>query len=279
MRDVFIGSELLKAGAVTRGELRWNYRAIFPDVYVPKTAAPSLRRRTVGAWLWSGRNAVIAGQAAAALHGARWVSAATPVELIWRNGRPPPGIVVRNERIDADEVIEIDGLPVTTPERTALDLGRHLRRDLAVRNLDALARATDVKAVDALLLADRYPRARGLRRSKVALDLMDGGAESPKETWLRLVLIDGGLPRPSTQIRVTDGFNEAFIYMGYEEPKVGLDYEGKHHSEDRRQYVFDIGRGELIDREGWDDIRVVAEHSKAYILHRAREALKLRSGL
>lgn len=279
MRDVFIGSEMLKAGGMTRGELRWNYRAIFPDIYVPKTAAPSLRHRTVGAWLWSGRNAVIAGRAAAALHGARWVSAATPVELIWRNGRPPPGIVVRNERIDADEVVEIDGLPVTTPERTALDLGRHLHRDLAVRNLDALARATDVKAVDALLLADRYPRARGLRRSEIALDLMDGGAESPKETWLRLVLIDGGLPRPRTQIPVTDGFNEAFIDMGYEEPKVGLDYEGKHHSEDRRQYVFDIGRSELIDREGWDDIRVVAEHSRAYILHRVREALKLRSWL
>ncbi|MHC9291828.1 hypothetical protein ACRCUN_05130 [Mycobacterium sp. LTG2003] len=279
MRDVFIGSEMLRAGALTRGDLRWNYRAIFPDIYVPNKAAPSLRRRTVGAWLWSGRNAVIAGRAAAALHGARWASAATPVELIWRNGRPPPGIVVRNERIDADEVIEIDGLPVMTPERTAFDLGRHLTRDVAVRYLDALARATHVKAVDALILADRYPRARGLRRSEIALDLMDGGAESPKETWLRLVLMDGGLPRPATQIQVTDGFNEAFIDMGYEGPKVGFDYEGKHHSEDRRQYVFDIGRAELIDREGWDDIRVVAEHSKAYILHRAREALKLRSGL
>ncbi|GAB5900691.1 hypothetical protein [Mycolicibacterium mageritense] len=279
MRDVFIGSEMLKAGALSRGQLRWNYRAIFPDIYVPKTAKPSLRRRTVGAWLWSGCNGVIAGRAAAALHGALWVPADTPIEMIWRNGRPPPGIIVRNERIDSDEVTEIAGLAVTTPERTALDLSRHLPRDVAVRHLDALARATDVKAVNALLLADRYPRARGLRRAEIALDLMDGGAESPKETWLRLVLIDGGLPRPRTQIRVFDGFNQAFIDMGYEEPKVGLDYEGKHHSEDRRQYVFDIGRAELIDREGWDDIRVVAEHSKAYILHRAREALRLRSWL
>lgn len=70
MRDVFIGSEMLKAGALSRGQLRWNYRAIFPDIYVPKTAKPSLRRRTVGAWLWSGCNGVIAGRAAAALHGA-----------------------------------------------------------------------------------------------------------------------------------------------------------------------------------------------------------------
>jgi hypothetical protein len=181
MREVFIGSEAIGHG-LTRGQLRWNYRPIFPDVYAPKAESPSLRRNTVGAWLWSGRNGVIAGRAAAALHGALWVPDTAPVEMIWRSGRPPAGIVVRNERIEADEIIEVAGLPVTTPERTALDLARHLPRDAAVSHLDALARATGVKALDALLLADRYPRARGLRRSEIALALMDGGAQSPKET-------------------------------------------------------------------------------------------------
>ena len=60
--------------------------------------------------------------------------------------------------------------------------------------------------------------------------------------------------------------------MGYDEPKVGLDYEGTHHSEDRGQYVYDIGRADLIDREGWLDIRVVKEHSRRFILHHVREA-------
>ena len=88
-----------------------------------------------------------------------------------------------------------------------------------------------------------------------------------------------GLPTPRTQIRVSDGLNEAFIDMGYDEPMVGFDYEGAHHSTNRGQYVYDIGRAELIDRRGWIDIRVVAEHSRAFILHRAHEALKLRSWL
>jgi hypothetical protein len=70
--------------------------------------------------------------------------------------------------------------------------------------------------------------------------------------------------------------SEAFIDMGYDEPKVGLDYEGSHHSEDRGQYVYDIGRAELIDREGWVDMRVVKEHSRRFILHRVREAFALR---
>ncbi len=33
---------------------------------------------------------------------------------------------------------------------------------------------------------------------------MDAGAQSPKETWLRLLLIDAGFPRPQTQIPVFD---------------------------------------------------------------------------
>jgi hypothetical protein len=276
MCEVFVGTEILARGGLTKGQLRWNYNSIYPGIYVPKAAIPSLRGNTVGAWLWSGRNGVIAGRAAAALHGALWVDAATPIEMIWRSGRAPSGIVVRNERFEADEIIEIDNMSVTSPARTALDLARHLSRDAAVKHLDALARATGVTACDALSLAERYPRARGLRRCGTPLSLMDPGAQSPKETWLRLVLIDAGLPRPRTQIRVSDGINEAFIDMGYDEPMVGLDYDGQQHSTDRERYVHDIGRAELIERQGWIDIHVVAEHSRRFIIHRVSAAFARR---
>ena len=179
---------------------------MFPDIYLSKLVVPSLlQQTTIGAWLWSGRDGVIAGRAAASLHGALWIDATTPIEMIWRSGRPPRGILVRNERIDADDIVLIDGMPVTTPERTAFDLARHLSRDVAVRHLDALARATGIKAAEVAIACERYPRARGLPRSRIALPLMDGGAESPQETRVRLILIDDGLPPPRTQIRVSDG--------------------------------------------------------------------------
>jgi hypothetical protein len=148
MDEVFVGSAALAGGGLTRGRLRWNYRAIFPDVYVPKLIVPSLAQNTIGAWLWSGRSGVITARAAAAMHGALWVRAAAPIEMIWRCGRPPPGIVVRNERIDADEIMQVDGLLVTTPGRTAFDLARHLPRDLAVQHLDSLARAVGGRRED-----------------------------------------------------------------------------------------------------------------------------------
>ncbi|WNG88927.1 hypothetical protein C6A87_006900 [Mycobacterium sp. ITM-2016-00317] len=276
MQRVFIGSDALASGALTRSALRWNYRRILPDVYAPASSVLTLRDRTVAAWLWSRRGGIIAGAAAAALHGARWVEQDVPVDLIWRCGRPPPGIVVRNQRIDGDEVTEISGMLVTTPQRTALDLARHLPRDLAVARLDALANATEVKAVDVLTLAQRYPASRGSLRAVRALSLMDGGAQSPRETWLRLVLVDNWEDRVCTQIRVGEGREVAYLDMGYDEPRIGLDYEGAHHYADRGTYVRDIGRAELVERDGWIDIKVVKEHSPQFVVWRVNEAFTRR---
>ena len=150
------------------------------------------------------------------------------------------------------------------------------RKGLRATSMLDLARATGVKATEVQLLGERYPRARGLPRSRIAVPLMDGGAESPQETRVRLILIDDGLPAPRTQIRVSDGVREAFIDMGYDEPLVGFDYDGGQHQTNRDQYVYDIGRAELVDGEGWIDIHVVAEHSRRFILHRAYAAFARR---
>jgi hypothetical protein len=276
MREPFIGREAIRDGILTRGQLRWNFTAVHPGVYLPKGVHPTVFVNAVAAWMWTGRKGIIAGRAAAALHGAKWVDQSTPIEVITEHTRPRAGVIVREERISPDEIVYSGEIPVTTPARTALDLGRHLPRDSAVAHLDALAAATGVTAEDALLLAARYPGARGNRRARVALNLMDAGAQSPRETWLRLLLIDDGLPPPRTQIEVGDGQLRAFIDMGYDEPKVGLDYEGSHHSTQRTQYVHDIGRAELVERSGWHDIRVVSEHSRRFILHRLRRAFERR---
>jgi hypothetical protein len=115
MGGVIIGSEALSKQLVTRNELRHHYQRLFPDVYV--RGEPTLRDRTVGAWLWSGRRAVIAGVAASALHGAAYVDPDVPIELVWNNTRPPAGLVVRNETLSDDEIKRVVGMPVTTPAR------------------------------------------------------------------------------------------------------------------------------------------------------------------
>ena len=105
---------------------------------MPKHYQPSLRDRTVGAWLWSRQRAIVAGVAAAALHGAAWIDADTPIELIAENARSQRGLLVR----DGHSKYEVTRVfvPVTTVARTAFDLGRHLPRGTAVAGLDALMR-------------------------------------------------------------------------------------------------------------------------------------------
>ena len=256
--------------------MRWRYKAVHPRIYVPRGALPSVQLDAHAAWLWTDRRGIVAGRAAAALHGAQWVNHGTPIEMIAPRERRRPGVVIRNERIDWDETCAIGELAVTTPARTALDLARHLNRDLAVRHLDALAAATGVTADDVAPLVERYRGWRGMKRARIALDLMDGGAQSPKETWLRLLVIDAGYPRPRTQIRVHDGVAEAFLDMGWDEPMIALDYDGGQHQTDRPRFVHDIGRNALVESQGWLDIHVVKEHSRGFTLHRLREAAERR---
>jgi hypothetical protein len=277
MGEVFLGSEAIAASALTEYQLRRWYRPLFRDVYVPKRVEPSLDDRILGAWLWSRRKAVVAGVAASALHGAQWVDPATPIELIAKNGRPQGGLVVRNQTIGADEMTHVNGLVVTTVARTAFDLCRQLPTRSAVARLDALMRAAPFSIKTVNVLAKRYRGARGVRKLNTVLPLVDGGAASPRETYLRLLLIAAGLPAPATQISVHDGLRlVAILDMGWEDYLVAMEYDGDQHRTDRRQFVKDINRHADIGDLGWIVIRVVCEHQPRDIVERVYRALHRR---
>src|SRR6185369_9092776 len=114
-RQPFVGSEALASGVLTRYELRRYYRAIMPDVYLDKRVQPTFRQRTLAAYLWSRREAVVSGLAASALHGAKWIDDNSPVELIWGNARSPHGVVTRDQLLLVNEIQRLDGVRVTTP--------------------------------------------------------------------------------------------------------------------------------------------------------------------
>ncbi|WP_211696422.1 DUF559 domain-containing protein [Mycobacterium spongiae] len=275
--QAFIGSEALRQGDLSRYQLRTGFRAIYPDVYLADFAAPTLRTRSAAAWLWSGRRGVLAGLAAAQLHGSDWIDDDEPVELIWRNPHAPHGVVTRHQRIEADEVTRVARLPVTTPARTAFDLARRLPTGQAVARLDALMRARPFSVEDVLLLAKRYPGTRGLRRLRTALPLVDPGAASPKETWLRLLLIDEGLPTPETQIPVVEGYRTvAVLDMGWEQCKVAVEYDGDQHRSNRHQYIRDVRRLRALESCGWIIVRVIAEDRPDAIVRSVRAALRRR---
>ncbi|OBG83718.1 hypothetical protein A5699_03435 [Mycobacterium sp. E802] len=278
MHTPFLGSEAVAAGMVRKHELRnprGPFVAVFPDVYTDRGRAMTMHERATAAWLWSHRQGVIAGLSAAALHGAEYVDDTHPIELIWSNRRPPRGIVTLKGKVDDDEVIVWRGLPFTSLLRTAFDLGRRGPLDDAVARLDALGNATRFRAEDVVAFASKRHRgARGMRQLIEALDLYDPGAESPKETWLRLLLIRAGYPRPATQIPVTsaDGRRQYYLDMGWEELKLAAEYDGDHHRKDPVQFAHDIVRSEDLDALRWTRIRVTKRHSADDVLTRVARA-------
>jgi hypothetical protein len=278
MRKLIVGSQALANGVVTEHDLRRWYDRMFRDIYTPKGYEPTLLDRIDGAWLRSGRKGVVAGVAASALHGAQWVDDDIPVELIWDNTRPPAGIIARCERLDEDEITAVSCISVTTPARTAYDLGRHLQRSEAIARLDALMRATRFSIDEVLMLAQRHRRARGLNRLRAVLPLVDRGAASPQETRLRLLFIDAGFPWPTTQIPVVDERGRLLrpLDMGWEEFMVAAEYDGEHHRTNRRAYVKDIRVLPKVERLGWNVIRVIKEDRDEDILDRAYRALTAR---
>jgi very-short-patch-repair endonuclease len=173
----------------------------------------------------------------------------------------------------------VAGIRVTSPVRTALDFGCWYPTMTAVAGIDALARATEIKAADVELVARRYVGRRGIARARQAVNLFDPGAQSPKESWLRIVMIQAGLQRPQTQIPVCDELGNVFAYldMGWEDSKVAVEYDGDQHRRDHEQFSWDLRRSERLQRCGWFVVRVVSGDRPADIIGRVRAALAQRA--
>lgn len=276
--ELFVGTEALRAGALTERDLRRSCTRIYRNVYQRRGSGFTARDRAVAAWLWAGKRAVVAGNSAAALLGADWVDPQTPAELITERRRPPPLIITRNETLSSGEATVIDGLPVTSAARTAFDLGRRPGLHTAVIRIDALARATGLTVDDVAPLIVAHRGSRGMKQLRRVLPLIDAGAESPQETRTRLVLIGGGLPKPQTQIVVRNDWGAvlARIDMGWEQWRVGVEYDGAQHWTDPRVRANDIERTVDLERWGWRLVRVSADllrNRPDIIVDRARAGL------
>ncbi|HZQ31512.1 MAG TPA: hypothetical protein VFB19_07235 [Mycobacterium sp.] len=270
----FIGSEAVAAGQLTPHLLRTRFVSIYPGVYLPRDAQVSAGTRAEAAWLWSKRRGVLAGFSASAVHGAKWISRGRPAEILHDNRRPPPRLRTWADRIDDDEIDVVHGMRVTSPARTALDLACRYPVDEAVTAVDALARATRLKMLDVQSLSERYSGRRGMKHARRTLDLVDAGAESPRETSLRLLLVRSGFPRPQTQIPVYDEFGQLVceLDMGWRELMVGVQYEGDHHRTNPQQFNKDIRNMEIVSGLGWIVVRITSQDCAPDIVRRVGSA-------
>jgi hypothetical protein len=277
----FRAAEALGAGAISVRELRRLYSSVYPGVYAPRALELSASQRACAAWLWSRRQGAVAGMSAAALLGAKWIEPDLPAELVHTNRRAPSLLTVHSDELLAGETQTVAEMTVTTPERTAFDIGRRSALSAGVRRIDALMQATDVKVVDIETVIARHPRVRGLAQLRRTLRLVDGGAESPYESLTRLLLVRAGFPLPQTQLPVADryGFVVGRIDMGWREYLVGVEFDGAQHWTDARQRTRDIDRLAKLQDLGWTIVRVTSgmvHRTPGAVIERVGAALQAR---
>jgi hypothetical protein len=221
---------------------------------------------------------------AAMLHG-------IPVPLsLWRDTRlhvsvlrpayPPITEGVIGHRLRTPVVRNIvAGIPVSDPITTWCLLGSVL----GIRDLIAAADyliGSRPKATLAGLetaVAAWYGQ-NGAAALRAALPSVRPRVRSPRETLLRLLLVDAGLPEPEINYWIYDDHGQflAESDLVYIEEKVVLEYEGDHHRTDVVQWRKDIARRESLEDAGWRVIRVSADDLDLYpdrLIARIRKAL------
>lgn len=169
-------------------------------------------------------------------------------------------------------------LPVPHPAEVWSQLGAALRRDELIVAADHLLHENLADRGELSAAVERLTR-RGAVDLRTALADARAGAESPKETETRLVLVRGGLPEPELNwvLRDARGAFVARLDMAYRRERVAVEYDGRQHAE-AGQFARDADRWARIEAEGWLLIRVLAHHlaDPGALRDRVRRALKSR---
>jgi len=195
----------------------------------------------------------------------------------------PPGrriraqrfLVVTQETLGCDDVVHIDGLPVTTPVRTVFDALRLLRGAERLVVADAMCHLGLIGVPALRGYFDSQRRLRNLRIGERLVDLIEPLAESPMETRLRVALVDGGLPRPVVQYDVIDlcGRFVARLDLAYVVERIGAEFDGAWHWDRRRD---DDRRRDKLRALGWEILVFSADDLRAPEVVVARVAAALR---
>jgi very-short-patch-repair endonuclease len=163
----------------------------------------------------------------------------------------------------SDEVITMDGVPITSPARTVLDLSRSIRLESAVAAADAAlnAQLTDLADLDRAL--ERCAVWPGARRARAVLRVVDELAESPLESLSRLAMSQFAIPRPTLQAPIGDAHGQfrarvdfywdAEGVVGEADGRLKYDDRDAIYQEKRRQErLEDLGL--VVIRWGWTDV-------------------------
>ena len=199
---------------------------------------------------------------AAQLHGLRMPEGFSGGELHVTSLKPvraPRCAGVIGHTADHATVTVINGLRVLSAIETWCQLSATFSLDDLVATGDGLVRRKKpIATLGQLSAAVSGYSGRGCRKLREALHVLRPGTDSARETALRLLLVRAGFPEPEVNGVILNSYGAEIAHgdLVFRDYGTILEYEGRQHSEDPRQFAIDISRLDAVMEEGWRVIRV-----------------------
>lgn len=243
----------LSADAVGRRCRSRRWARLLPGVYSVRGAPQTPEQRQLAAYLWAGEGAALSHGTAAWCW--RFPDATPGIPEISHGGnrRGRSDVVVHRVSLDDGDATMLDGVRVTTPARTLVDLAARLRSGAfdAAFHYCLHRRLTTVRAVEAI--AARRAGRPGAAIVRDALDAYSGGrpAGSPLEARVARLLRHSGLPAPRRQHPVRAGERVRRLDFAWPQHLVALEVDGYRWHSSRGAWESDRARTSELRRAGW----------------------------
>jgi very-short-patch-repair endonuclease len=157
------------------------------------------------------------------------------------------------------DVTEIDGIPVTRPVRTFLDLGVVLPADSLEQILDDGRRRKmlEIAPIWRRLeeLGDLRPGTKRVRGVLACQVTGNRPAESVLETRFRQLVRGAGLPMPTPQFEVSANGFRARVDFAYPHLRLAIELDGAAHHSGRSAHRRDRDRENQLVALGWRVLR------------------------
>jgi very-short-patch-repair endonuclease len=241
-------------GRIERGSLRPFHHGVYAVGHLALTRDSWL----MAAVLACGPDALLSHRSAGELWGLLPRSARLPEVTRPGHGRQRPRIVIHRSALPADEVDVVDGILVTSPHLTILDLAGGLRR----RELERVLTEAEVRGLTDRLslpeLMERYPRRRGAAMLRELLDATTPGGVTVNDFEEDFVaFLDAHrLPRPRFNATLPIRGRLLKVDCMWSEQRLIVELDGRAVHGTKRAFESDRERDRILLAEGWRSARV-----------------------
>jgi hypothetical protein len=238
------------------------WRKLLPRVYAPAEMPATWHQRVMAACLWAGDGSAAFHRTAATLLRIPGFSRGM-IEISTSRRLARPGVIAYRRHLRPNDVVRVDGIPVTSTSLTLLSLA-------AVESRDRLELAVDEVLVRGLISRERLQLVvqgdlRGVTGAAPLRSVVGAYTHAPLESplerrFLRL-LRSAGLPEPAIQYPIRDGIRlVGRVDFAYPELLLAMEVDGFRCHGGRTGWTHDRDRRNKLTTMRWRLLHIVKEH-------------------